>query len=96
MLFPALGGGLSRQDAEAPGTQLFLRIHHDEDADVYFNGVLAAKIGGFTGTYLQASVSSAARAALRHDGNVIAVHCHQTTGGQYIDVGIEELVPARK
>ena len=31
-----------------------------------------------------------ARAAVREGKNVLAVHCHQNNGGQYIDVGIIE------
>ncbi len=62
---------------------------HDEDVDVYLNGVPAAHAAGYAGQYVRLPVSDAARAALRAGGpNVIAVHCHQTVGGQVIDVGL--------
>jgi len=48
-------------------------------------------IGKYVSDYVRLPMSDAARAALRPGGpNVLAVHCHQTIGGQFIDVGIAE------
>jgi hypothetical protein len=65
-----------------------IELHHDEDAEVYFNGVLAAREPGFLTTYEEVQPAADAVEALQNGTNVMAVHCHQTTGGQYIDVGI--------
>ena len=65
-----------------------LLAHYDEDATVYLNGVLAAELPGWTTAYEQFPVQAEALAALRAGKNVMAVHCQQTTGGQYIDVGL--------
>ncbi|MEA2734118.1 MAG: hypothetical protein QOE14_569, partial [Humisphaera sp.] len=72
--------------ADLPSLQLY--VHHDEDAKIYLNGVLAAQVSGFTGDYDVIEMLPAAKAALKPGANVLAVHCHQTTGGQYIDVGL--------
>ena len=65
-----------------------LQLHHDEDAEIYLNGVLAASAVGFVTEYGEVDISPAAAATLKPGVNLLAVHCHQTQGGQYIDVGI--------
>jgi hypothetical protein len=62
--------------------------HHDEDVQIYVNGVLAGSAGGFTSDYDELEMSEDGRRALKKGKNLIAVKCHQTRGGQYIDVGI--------
>lgn len=70
---------------------LSLSVHHDEDVEVYINGELAASANGYTTDYEPLPLTAAGKAALQPGKNVIAVHCRQTGGGQYIDVGLVEI-----
>jgi len=69
-----------------------LLIHHDEDVEIYINGQLAMTLPGFTSDYIAYPLSEKAKGFLKPGINNFAVHCKQTTGGQYIDVGLIDLV----
>ncbi|MGH7131325.1 MAG: sugar-binding domain-containing protein [Phycisphaerales bacterium] len=78
-----------------PSGQVSLDIHHDEDAEVYINGELIASLKNYTTAYTHVPLDAKATKALKAGTNTIAIHCHQTTGGQYIDCGIVEISPAK-
>ena len=69
--------------------ELVLIMHHDEDTEVYLNGVLAVEAAGYNAAYDSFDIRPEAQATLQPGRNVQAVHCHQTTGSQYLDLGIE-------
>ncbi len=69
--------------------RIALRIHHDEDAEVFLNGTCVFRRTGYTTEYDSEIIETN---TLQTGKNTIAVHCHQASGGQYIDVGIDEMV----
>lgn len=75
---------------EVDTRSLLISALHDEDADFYLNGVLAARVNGHRISYDDMHISSKDRATLMPGRNAIAVHCHQTGGGQSIDAGLVE------
>jgi len=68
---------------------LCFTVYHDEEVEIYLNGVLAGSATGYTTRYGFLAMNAAGRAVvLSNAANILAVHCHQTTGGQFIDLGI--------
>jgi hypothetical protein len=67
---------------------LQLHIYHDEDVEVYLNGVPAFNETGYIVGYIDMEINPEALATLKQGTNTMAIHCHQTMGGQYIDAGI--------
>ena len=71
-------------------------VFHDEGCEIYINGRLAGRLRNFSSDYVEQRLREDARKALKPGKNLVAIHCHQTGGGQYVDVGLEEAVPNGK
>lgn len=78
-------GNLSKEAID----NLKLQVYYDEGCTVYINGVRAAATSGYVQNYVPIEINREAKDALKlNDTNLIAVRCIQTSGGQYIDVGL--------
>ncbi len=76
-----------------PTGEVMLRLHHDENSDVYINGVRAVRVNGHVVDYYEVPIAIDAQRKLRKGKNTIAIRCTQTGGGQYIDAGLMVLKP---
>ncbi|UEG52472.1 DUF4965 domain-containing protein [Mucilaginibacter daejeonensis] len=78
---------------ELPKGELLLNLFHDDDVEVYLNGKLIKQIKGWTGELKYMKLTPEAQSALVKGENVIAVHCNNSVGGSWLDVGLGEELP---
>jgi hypothetical protein len=70
-------------------------LTHDDDAEVYINGVLAIRAPGAIHAYEEFNFNRRSYALLTPGKVLIAVHCHNTVGDQYVDFGIVGFKPTK-
>ncbi len=63
-----------------------LLMHHDEDVEVYINGTEVVSLSGWSQDYVITPIDAKFKSTLKRGENVMAAHCRQTSGGQYIDI----------
>jgi hypothetical protein len=78
---------------DAAPARATLHFYHDEDAEFYLNGYRILERTGFVPHYQMWELPEEAQTHLRAGRNTLAIHCRQTTGGQYIDAGLSVLEP---
>jgi hypothetical protein len=66
---------------------VWIDYYHDEDFEVYVNGKMLLRRSGYVSQYQTELLTDEQRALFVEGENTIAVHCHQTVGGQFVDVG---------
>ncbi|MDR0870278.1 MAG: hypothetical protein LBN39_05740 [Planctomycetaceae bacterium] len=76
-------------------SKLLFDLYHDDDVEVYINGVKVLQRDKWVSNYTSLKLPPAALKAFKEGKNVIAVHCHQDHGGQYIDARIYKILPAK-
>jgi hypothetical protein len=80
-----------RRSFEWDGTDVkkaALVIFHDEITEVYVNGQKVWERGGYNTSYEIFNITEALKQALKRGRNSLAVHTHQTVGGQFIDLAL--------
>jgi len=68
---------------------LVLDLYHDEDVEVYLNGALVHEADGYVADYQSIDLGKKGLAAIQTGKNVLAFHCRQTGGGQYVDMTLK-------
>lgn len=63
---------------------LLLKLYHDDNVEVYLNGVEVYSQTGYNTTYDTIAIKN----TLVKGANILAVHCHNTAGGAQLDVGL--------
>lgn len=89
---------LRRHFVMPPGhfPHLVVYCYHDQGMQLYINGVLAASARGYSIAYVRLHLTAAGKKALHAGRNIMAVHVHQATGGQFFDAGLAQWYLPRK
>lgn len=69
--------------------KLILEYSHDDVFELYINGEKVVDTGHKWRNGVRLELSSEAKSLLKAGKNVIAAHCHNTTGGSYVDFGLK-------
>ena len=68
--------------------KLYLKLHHDDNVEVYINGKQVYKTTGWTGKYIYIPITDEVRADLKNENNLLAIHVENTAGGAWLDAGL--------
>lgn len=80
-------------DEDLSGQPVFLNYSHDDVFELYINGKQVVSTGYVWKNDVVLELPDDVRASLKQGKNVIAAHCHNTTGGAYVDFGLSVKMP---
>lgn len=71
---------------------LFLKYSHDDNIEIYINGIEVAVAGNGLEYDLLKEISAEVAKNLKPSGNILAAHCKNNGGGAYVDMGVMKQV----
>jgi len=74
------------------GKDIYLHYSHDDIFDLYINGVQVVGTDYSWRYDIQQELPDEVKATLKKGENIITAHCHNRTGGGYVDFGLYEKV----
>ena len=72
------------------GKVIYLQYSHDDVFELYINGIQLVETGYSWKYNVFTELPEEVKATLRKGENIIAAHCHNRTGGGYVDYGLYE------
>ena len=79
-----------RLDEDLTGRDIYLHYSHDDIFELYINGKKVVDTGYSWKYNILEKLPEEIVASLRQGDNVISAHCHNRTGGGYVDFGLFE------
>ncbi len=77
-------------EEDVAGKTIILHYSHDDIFELYINGVQVVKTGYSWKYNVVEELSEEVKATLKKGKNIITAHCHNRTGGGYVDFGLYE------
>ncbi|WP_298653896.1 glutaminase family protein [uncultured Proteiniphilum sp.] len=77
-------------EEDLSGKAIYLHYSHDDIFELYINGIQVVETGYSWKYNVIAELSDEVKATLRKGENIITAHCHNRTGGGYVDFGLYE------
>nr|MBA4140450.1 DUF4965 domain-containing protein [Segetibacter sp.] len=68
--------------------KLYLKLHHDDNTEVYLNGEQIFSRTGWNNKFEYFAIDEKVKSKLIKGKNVLAIHCANTAGGAYLDAGL--------
>ncbi|MDR1610756.1 MAG: DUF4965 domain-containing protein [Candidatus Symbiothrix sp.] len=75
-------------DDDLHDKKVFLEYSHDDDVEIYLNGIEVIRVNGICRENALLELSEEVRSSLQEGKNVIAAHCRNTGGEAYLDFGL--------